>query len=189
MYWDRGYVRRIFATWLPRGENGGYYRYHVGSFQLNQLRDVPGDRWKALRTPVKPWAKNGRHIVVAAPTPTYAAFHRAGDWLDWATTVLKEVTDRPVLVRTKESPRPLGDDLKGAHALVAHGSNAAVEAAIMGCPVFVHPSSAAVLIGQTDLANIETPIYPDRQPWLNSLAYSQMNERELINGTLWRLIQ
>jgi len=24
--WDRGYARRVFATWLPRGENGGYYR-------------------------------------------------------------------------------------------------------------------------------------------------------------------
>jgi hypothetical protein len=84
--------------------------------------------------------------------------------------------------------RKLHEDLKGAHCLVTHGSNAAVEAAIMGCPVFVHPDSAASLIGQTDLGLIETPIYPDREPWVRSLAYSQFNERELVDGTLWRLI-
>lgn len=25
-YWDRSYCRRVFATDLPPGENGGYYR-------------------------------------------------------------------------------------------------------------------------------------------------------------------
>src|SRR5262245_12960271 len=33
IYWDRGYLRRVFATWLPRGSDmgipGGYYRWHV----------------------------------------------------------------------------------------------------------------------------------------------------------------
>ena len=79
-------------------------------------------------------------------------------------------------------------DLDGAHCLVTHGSNAAVEAAIMGCPVFVHPDSAAALVGRTDLADIERPIYPGRQAWVNALAYSQFNERELVDGTLWRLL-
>jgi hypothetical protein len=59
---------------------------------------------------------------------------------------------------------------------------------ILGCPVFVHPDSAAALVGQTDLKKIETPIYPDRQPWLNAISYSQFDERELIDGTVWRLI-
>ena len=84
--------------------------------------------------------------------------------------------------------RKLHEDLKGAHCLVTHGSNAAVEAVIMGCPVFVHQDSAASLVGRCDLARIEEPIYPDRQPWLNSLAYAQFSESELVDGTLWRLI-
>ena len=84
--------------------------------------------------------------------------------------------------------RKLHEDLKGAHCLVAHGSNAAVEAVIMGSPVFVHPDSAASLVGRVDLSQIEAPIYPDRQPWLNSLAYSQFSETELVNGVLWKLI-
>src|SRR5215475_1476345 len=48
IYWDRGYLRRVFATWLPKGSEGGYYRWHVNCFQMNEIRDVPGDRWKAL---------------------------------------------------------------------------------------------------------------------------------------------
>jgi hypothetical protein len=35
---------------------------------------------------------------------------------------------------------------------------------------------------------IEKPVYPDRQAWVNALAYSQFNESELVDGTLWRLI-
>lgn len=188
IYWDRGACRRVFATWLPRGENGGYYRWHVGSFQMRTIRDVPDDRWKALRTEVKPWAKGGRHIVIAAPTFAYAEFHGCERWTDRIVDALARVTDRPLMIRGKESKRPLFEDLKGAHALVTHGSNAGNEAVILGCPVFVHPSCAAALVGKTDLSQIESPIYPDRRLWLNSLAYSQFNERELVDGTLWRLI-
>lgn len=92
------------------------------------------------------------------------------------------------MIRDKESRRPLHADLDGAHALVTHGSIAAVEAVVLGCPVFVHPDSAAALVGRTDLKMIERPAMPERQSWLNALAYCQFNERELIDGTLWRLL-
>lgn len=188
-YWDRSYCRRVFATWLPRGENGGYYRWHLNSFQMQRIRDVPDDRWRRMETPLQPWQRGGRHIVLAAPTATYSAFHRTQNWLHETIEALSRCTDRQLVVRGKESKRPLGEDLKGAHALVAHASNAAVEAVIMGCPVFVHPDSAASLVGRTDLSLIEKPIYPEREPWCHSLAYSQWNEEELVNGVLWRLLQ
>jgi hypothetical protein len=188
VYWDRGYARRIFATWLPRGEDGGYYRFHIGSFQLRKIRDVAGDRWASMKTEVAPWRQSGKHIVIAAPTRTYAKFHKTESWIADTIDALARVTDRQLVIRDKESKRSLQEDLVGAHALVSHGSIAAVESAILGCPVFVHPDSAAALVGQTDLKKIEMPIYPDRQRWLNSLAYSQFNEKELVDGTLWRLI-
>ena len=188
IYWDRSYCRRVFATWLPRGENGGYYRWCINSFQMQKIRDVPDDRWKALKTEVTPWAKGGRHIVIAAPTFPYSAFHGTERWTDITVDALARVTDRPLMIRGKESKRPLAEDLKGAHALVAHGSNAATEAVILGCPVFVHQDSAAALVGKTDLKDIEAPVYPDRQPFLNSLAYSQFSEPEILSGVLWKLI-
>jgi hypothetical protein len=188
-YWDRGYALRIFSTWLKRPETGsGYYRWEIDAFQMKAIRDVPDDRWKRLGIEVKPWQRGGRHIVVAMPTQPYSALHGTERWTDQTVETLNKLTDRPIIIRSKESKRPLWEDLKGAHCLVTHGSNAANEAVIMGCPVFVDRSCAAALVGQTDIAKIETSVYPDRQPWLNSLGYSQFTEDELVDGTMWRLI-
>jgi hypothetical protein len=187
--WDRGYCRRIFSTWLPRATSGtGFYRWTVNAYQMKAIRDVPDDRWRALHQPVSPWAKSGRHIVVCMPTQPYTALHGTERWTDQTVEALNKLTDRPIVIRSKESKRPLADELAGAHALVTHGSNAANEAVVLGCPVFVDRSCAAALVGKTDLREIEAPAYPDRQPWLNSLAYSQYSEAELTDGTLWRLI-
>lgn len=192
-YWDRGYCDRVFATCLPTGDDGGMYRWHIGSYQMQQIRNVPDDRWKATKAAgcVRPWQKGRRHIVIAAPTRTYARFHRTESWIADTIDALARVTDRQLVIRDKEQykRRPIQKDIDGAHCLVTHGSNAAVESVILGCPVFVHPDSAAALVGLTDLRKIETPVYPDRQPWLNSLSYSQYSEAELVDGTLWRLIE
>jgi hypothetical protein len=190
IYWDRGYARRVFAASLPRGEDGGYYRWHLGSFQAGAIRAVPDERWRALKTDVQPWRKGGRHIVIAAPSRTYAKFHRIESWIADTIDALARVTDRQLVIRDKEHVRnrPLQADLDGAHCLVTHGSIAAVESVVLGCPVVVHPDSAARLVGLCDLTQVEKPVYPDREPWLHSLAYSQFNERELVDGTLWRLI-
>lgn len=197
--WDRGFVRRVFATWLPRGEDGGYYRWTINAYQMRRIRDVPDDRWQQLipgnkvdprKLEVLPWQKNGRHIVVAMPSQTYSRSHDGADtWADETLRRLALVTTRQIVVRDKESKRPLQADLEGAHCLVTHGSMAAVEAVICGCPVFVHPDSAAALVGLTDLSKIEMPIYPDREPWFHSLAYSQYSEAELVDGTLWKLLE
>ena len=191
IYWDRGYARRVFATSLPTGSDGGYYRWHLNGFQMQKVRDVPDDRWTALATPLAPWAKGGRHIVIAAPSRTYAKFHGIEGWIADTIDALARVTDRQLVIRDKEHcrNRPLQRDTDGAHCLVTHGSIAAVESIISGCPVFVHPDSAAALMGKTDLKEIESPIHPDREAWVNSLAYCQFNERELVDGTLWRLIE
>lgn len=193
IYWDRGYARRVFATWLPNGNElgvpGGYYRWHLNSYQMQAISDVPSDRWDFLKTPVTPWRRNPRgHIVIACPTPTYEKFHAIEGWTEKTLRRLARITNRQVVTRDKESKRPLQSDLAGAHSLVSHGSVAAIESVICGCPVVVDHSSAAALVGLTDLEQIESPVYPDRQPWLNSLAYNQFNEAELVDGTLWKLI-
>jgi len=191
IYWDRGYFLRVFATDLPQGASGGMYRWHVNSFQAQEIRDVPGDRLKQYPVQLWPWSRNGKHIVIAEPSPTYQRFHGIEGWTERTVEQLKALTDRPLVIRDKEMQRfgrKLHEDLNGAHALVTHGSNAAVEAAIMGCPVFVHPDSAASLVGLTDLSAIERPVYPEREAWCRSLAYSQVSEAEMLNGTVWKLL-
>jgi hypothetical protein len=192
IYWDRGYTDRWFATCLPQPASmeDSYYRWHLSGFQMQAIRKCPEDRWNSLRTKAQPWRKGGRHIVIAAPTKTYSRLHGCENWIAETIEALAKVTDRQLVIRDKEQfrRRPIQKDLENAHALVTHGSNAGNESVILGCPVFVHPSCAAALVGKTDLKDIENPVYPDRQPWLNSLAYSQFTEREILDGTLWKLI-
>lgn len=183
IYWDRGYFSRQGSTALPRPRSGnGYYRVHFNSYQMTTMRPVPNDRFKACKLSVSPWRERGHQIVVATPSVTYADFHDIHGWTDKTVAKLKEHTDRPIWIRHKTSTRPLQQDLMRAHALVTHGSIAAVEAVVMGVPVFVDESSAAALVGKTDLADIEDPITPDRMEWLNSLAYSQFLENEIADG-------
>lgn len=195
IYWDRGYLRRVFATWLPKGSaiglTGGFYRWHINRPQMGEIYKVPDDRWRFLRLDdqIKPWNRDGDHIVIADTLPDYWNLFSDPQWTKRTVDFLKTYTKRPIFIRDKESKTDLKDDLKNAHCLVAHGSIAAVESVVMGCPVFVEKLSAAALMGQTDFSRIESPIYPDRQAWLNSLAYCQFHEAELVDGTLWRLIR
>lgn len=196
IYWDRGYLRRVFATWLPNGDDlgvpGGYYRWHKNSFQMNRIDDVPDDRWKSLRleASVKPWKKGGprSHIVVADTGVEYWDVHADRNWTNRVIAEIRRHTGRRIVIRGKEAKVPLYEELAGAHCLVTHGSVAAVEAVVMGYPVFVDPHSAAALVGSTDFTAIERPVYPDRTKWLHSLAYNQWNENELVDGTLFRML-
>lgn len=191
-YWDRAYCRRVFATDLPSGINGGFYRVQLDAFQMTNIKPVSDARWRMMDTPVWDWSRTGKHIVIAEPSDTYQKFHGIEGWTKRTVAELKKYTDRPMIFRDKEmqrSGRKLHEDLKGAHCLVTHGSNAAVEAVIMGCPVYVDDTSAASLVGHTDLSKIEAPIYPERQAWLNSLAHSQWNEAEMCNGRMWRMLE
>jgi hypothetical protein len=198
IYWDRGYLRRVFATGLPKGADGGYYRWHLNEFQMSRVEDVPDDRWRALlpgnpvdrrRLELLPWHK-GEHILITPAGGTdYAELHGQVGWLERTIATLKQHTARRLVARDKESKVPLSQELANAHALVTHGSIAAVEAVVMGCPVFVDPCSAAAPMGKTALSEIEQPVYPERERWCWSLAYHQFNEAELVNGVLWSLIR
>jgi len=193
IYWDRGYFRRWFAVDpanKARSLEDSYYRWHLDGFQLRSVQKGSDERWKSLGIVAQPWRRQGGHIVIAAPSKTYAKFHRCETWLEETLDTIARITNRQLVIRHKEQvlTRPLSKDLEGAHCLVAHASIAAVESVMFGCPVFVHPDSAAALVGKTNLKEIEKPVYPEREAWFHSLAASQWNERELVDGTLWRSI-
>jgi hypothetical protein len=202
IYWDRGYLRRMWSKGLPPADHtmpGGYYRWHLGEFQMSKIRDVPDDRWRALRLDksVQPWRQGGGKILIADTLDDYWLVRGLSPkWSYGLANDLRKLTARTVIVRDKESKVPLDRELFGdgsngaqAYALVTHGSIAAVEAAVLGYPVFVDSSSAAALVGQTDFSKIDEPQRPPREKWLHSLAYCQYTERELCDGTLWKLLQ
>lgn len=187
IYRDRGYAVRGGRTWLKLDETKGYHRWHLNCTQMTGIEDVPSDRWDNLRVNLDPWHE-GLHIVIADTSESYDEFHDVKGWAKQTAAELRQYTDRPIKIREKKDAMSLRDDLKQAHCLVTHGSNAAVEAVIMGCPVFVDPVSAAAPMGLTDLSRIEDPIYPDREKWAASLAYRQFTDYEVHTGVMWDMV-
>jgi len=83
----------------------------------------------------------------------------------------------------------LADDV---HCMVTYNSIAAVEALILGKPVFTMGPNAAEPLANTDLSKIEEPIMPKadrvRQLCCN-LAYNQFTPGEMVDGTAWSMLQ
>ena len=118
---------------------GGFYRWHLNEFQMTKIRDVPDDRWRALKldASLKPWRSGGDKILIADTLDDYWLVRGLSTrWSYETATSLRKRTARPIVVRDKESKVPLDRELEGSHALLTHGSIAAVEAAVLGYPVF-----------------------------------------------------
>jgi hypothetical protein len=185
------YFFYIDHAYFDRG-HGKSYRITRNGYEAGPIRLCPNDRFGSLGVCIAPWRKGGREIIVCPPTEYFMQAHGCPDWLDTTLTALRGITDRPISVRQKPQPGegvlPLQTALETAHALVAHSSNVAIEAACLGTPVFVAPTSAAAPVGRTDLSMIDTPAYPDREPWLAHLAYNQFALDEIRDGRAWRLL-
>lgn len=85
----------------------------------------------------------------------------------------------------------LQKDLDDAHAVVGWTSNALTEAACYGVPVYpMSPGSMATPVADRPLSDIDTiRKMPDRQQWLNDLAYCQWTYEEIKDGTAWSHIK
>lgn len=190
IYWDRGYFARFPEVPDPLG----YHRLTLNAFQQNWVQ--PHREPARLISIVAnwglnflPWQRNpDGHILLCAPSDAYTAFHGLGDWVGQTREALGKLTDHRIVMRWKGDRLPLEAALKGCYAVVAHGSNVAVEAAIRGAPVFVHSSSAAAPIGKTSIEDILRPAFPDRQEWLISLAHGQFTIAEMVEGEVWARI-
>jgi hypothetical protein len=72
--------------------------------------------------------------------------------------------------------------LHNAWAVVNWNSGPSVQSAIKGVPVFTSPASLSAPVGNFDLACIEKPLRPERQQWLNDLAYTEWTVEEIKQG-------
>jgi hypothetical protein len=189
VYWDRGYLNRGGKTWLKRSRGPEYFRWHVNTYQMSGLHPLASEeRLRRLALAVKPWCRNGKRIIIAAPSEHYEKFHRIEGWVE-RTLLAAQKTGRPVSVRSKRSSVPLWRELHDAYCLITHGSVAALEALVWGIPVIVDPSSAAAPVGRTSIEDIDNLAYPDRMTWLWSVASSQYTADEIADGTIWGLIR
>jgi len=150
---------------------------------------------------VHPWRTGGDHIVVAHQHHDLCADGTdRRSWFPYAVDILRKNTSRKIIVRKHPKDKTCGDaeklgelstndslihDLENAWALVTYDSNAAVEAVIRGIPVFTGGHTMADMVSNKKLVRIEDPDMPERNGWLDWLAYTQWTEDELALGMPW----
>jgi hypothetical protein len=207
IYLDYGY----FKTRHPRDR---WYRVHVNKFHGAQWYNWGLVRRKNFRKfdrmclkEWKEWTKKGDHILVCPPTPAVTEFFNQHTWLDNTLAQLKTYTDRPIVVRHKphavnvhwetqclvnsktvtehEEKMPLKDQLENCWAMVTYNSVTAIDAVYAGVPVFSGPECITHLLGNTNLVNIENPVYNSQAPFFWSTAEFQYSKSELFNAMTW----
>jgi hypothetical protein len=180
-YFGRGWAYRITKN-----------RYqHDGQGPLSQIGLGRLERFS--RRQIQPWRHSGSHVLVCPQSEVYFSLHgiNRNEWLWGVTRTIRQHTDREIKVRYKASRTPITPDLEDAWAVVVFSSAAALDALIAGVPVFtLAPFAASVSMGLTDLAQIESPIYPDgRDRFLSVLADNQWTLPEIMRGSAWRQLQ
>jgi len=201
-YMDTGYFGNEISKSNPQGWKF-WHRIVKNDLQHTKIKDVPDDRFQNFKKKIKPWKKDGRKILIAAPDDKPMKFYglTLDTWLNETINEIKKYTDRPIEVRKRDPERinrtvhkpfleAIHDDV---FALVTFNSNAAVESIFEGIPVFpLAPSSAAKPVSKQDLSLIEKPYYPDSDlvyRWGCSLAYGQFHSNELRSGKAKELMQ
>ena len=209
-YVDLGYWGRV----LPEDKWSGHHKIvindrHPTDYFQNRRHD--DSRVKQFRLQLKMWRESARfpdghkHILLAGMGDKGAAAegYDAEEWERWAIEKIREVTKRIIIYRPKpswKSARPivgksilysppkqkLDEVLHGAHAIVTHHSNVAIDGLIAGVPCFTVKGVASKM-GTNNLLMIEDPLFPeDRQQFLNDVAYCQWSVKEMREGIAWR---
>jgi len=178
VYMDHAYFMRGY------GPDCNFRVIYNGLHRTNVL-DVPSDRNKRFSAVFHDWKEGRNHIVLIPAAKNIEAIF--GKWNDKACETLATVTTREVRVKSK-SDGSLKDFLHRSWGLVSHSSVAAVEAACLGFPVWGGAESPAFAVSNPDISDIENPLRPDRQQWVNTLCYSQFSIGEIEKGTAWKII-
>lgn len=168
-----------------------FFRVARGAYHYDGAPDgIPIERRRVARLGLRPapWRRGGRHILLCPPDAAFASYRGFDEalWLDNVLDELARHSDREIRIRDRHARRPLADDLRDCWALVTHSSNAAVEAAMAGVPVFVTAPCGAWWIAGGPLDRIEQPRLPDdREEWAARLASHQWTLGELASGQAW----
>lgn len=176
---------------------------------------VDPTRWqkikKNLNLSLKDYRKTGNHILLCLQRSggwSMGQFDIA-EWANSTIAQIQSVSDRPIVIRSHPGDKNrdqylpkinwsncvipstksnLVEDLQNCWAAVNHNSSPVVGAAIEGVPVFVTDPAKSQCreIANLDLAQIENPLMPDRQQWVERLSMFHWNFDELRSGECWR---
>lgn len=192
LVFERGYLGDRFH-WTSVAWNG--LNGH-GDFCLPE--QVSGERFNAHFS-MKPWKKDGKHIVIMGQVRGDASLAGADltGFYEKMARKLRRHYDRPVTFRphplaaNHKAFRPAVDVMQGtleealadAFLAVTFNSNSAVDAIVAGIPTlsFDKGCMAHDVTGH----DIEERIFPDRTEWAARLAHCQWSPQEIESAAFW----
>jgi len=164
------------------------------------------DRAQVLGLSTKPWKTSGTNIVIACQrtdSEQWAGQPSIGTWLQQTIDTIRQHSSRPIVVRPhprqgipavhallqKPQRVPCTYDsfdfeqsLEDAWCVVNWNSGPGSQAILNGVPAFVGSTSLAAPVANLDLTQIENPLRPCRDQWLNHLAHTEWTTQEIATG-------
>jgi hypothetical protein len=167
-------------------------------------------RAKQLNLSAAPWRPNAQGPIIICTQHSQSLQWQGQpsteQWVLETIDKIRAVTDRLIAIRPHprspftqrefkhkdvvlQQPRRLPgsyDDydlnLTNAWAVVNWSSNPGVQSVLQGIPAFVGPHSLASPVANINIDTIESPHMPNRDSWLNDLAYTEWTVDEIAQG-------
>ena len=190
----------IDTGYFGNGRKKIYHRITKNALQnLGPIIDRPGDRFETTGVQLRKF-RPGTNILLAPPSQKLLNIFNI-DLEEWITTTqeqIKQHTDRPIVIRTKQGRAARVNDntmemalSQDVHCLVTFSSIAAGEALLLGKPaITLGPNAAAALCSNSvsEIESLKIPTLDQVHAWARHMAYCQFSEAEMRDGTAWRIL-
>lgn len=190
------------TTWKV-GLNG----INKGSYYVPANAD--NSRANQLGLKLTPWRSTGECIIICGQhnkSLQWIDMPPMSKWIMDTIDTIQHFSDRTIIIRPhprcplphiesqfknvyNQTPMHISGtydnfnlDFSKAWATVSWNSNPGSQSIIAGVPAFVGENSLARDVANIDLSNIENPMMPERQQWLNELAYTEYTTKEIESG-------
>ncbi len=190
------------TTWKV-GLNG----INKGSYYIPA--NVDNSRADQLGLKLTPWRTTGEYIIICGQhnkSLQWIDMPSMSKWIMDTIDTIQQFSNRTIIIRPhprcplphiesqfknvyNQTPMHVSGtydnfnlDFSKAWATVSWNSNPGSQSIIAGVPAFVGENSLARDVANIDLSNIENPTMPERQQWLNELAYTEYTTKEIESG-------
>jgi hypothetical protein len=195
-------------------ETGSLVRNHTWKVSIGNINstgqhgnqtDLDTGRPEKLKLFLKPYQESRRdEIIIMAHRPDWLGWDRpqdVEDWIDDLIRTLKNITDRPIIVRphprykfkkningaTINYPTKIPgsydeyDSVYNYHCTINYNTSPSIQSLIEGCPVICDESSLAAPLSNK-IENIENLSFPDREDWFLKLCHTEWTIEEIQKG-------
>jgi|AntAceMinimDraft_12_1070368.scaffolds.fasta_scaffold10788_2 hypothetical protein len=177
---------------------------------------LDSNRWQSISNKLginlKDYRNTGNHILICLQRVN--GWSMCGtdvqQWLDQTVATVRRYSNRPIIVRKHPGDRrqdklqfstqytisnsdSIIKDFKNCWATITYNSSPGIASLIHGVPVFVTDrtpqQSQTWPICNTNLSQIENPLMPDRQEWIDRISQCHWNDDEISSGEAWKFMR